>query len=291
MNNDIELQQISDEGMIYLKENFDTNYKFYFRQEKQYFQDLLISRKYLLGTGLRIDDFTGKIKEPIKAKDSEKIDYGQFDVYNAKVIHRTMRNVPRYMMMDDRMWAWMTHTIMWDYIVKRRAEEAFSDDSEANKPNIMNSFFTWTKKNGRKRGTMVNPLSRLWWSAEYVYDKDNPSNPYELLDVIADTGLPSTIIVISSSNILSNKHTLYALLYAVKKVRLQGYKVSRDMLVLAAKYLNFLAGITVLDAMDRKDLEIILEKFLIDFIGSGAPIRYNSKLNIFMQKYIDKGNM
>ena len=288
MNSEIELQQISNEGMLYLKENFDSNYEHYMKQEKEYFQKLLIDGKYLLDTGIRIDNFTNKIKYPSIENGEEKVDYGQFDVYNAKVIHRAMRNVPRYMMMDDRMWAWMSHTIMWDYIVSRRIEEAFSDTSEANKPNIMNSFFTWTKKNGKKRGTMVNPLARLWWAAEYVYDKDNLENPYELLDVLAYTGLPSTIIVVSSSNILSNRRTLLALLNGVKKVRAKGHSVSRDMIALTAKYLNFLAGVTVLDVMDKNDLENVIEKFLLDFINSGASIRYNSKLNIFMKTRDDK---
>lgn len=259
MSKEITIQYLSDEGLEMLKQNFDNNLQRYKENDKKYFADILNEHNYLVDSTYIIEDFTQKL---VYDEDNN-----ENDLKNIKIVYEAMRNIPLYVMMDDRFWASINHTIMWEYIMKRRKGEAFGEDIKDEREKIFNSFFTHTK-HGKKRGTYVNCVSRLWWAGHLTIDETNIENPYSLTEEVCKTGFASTIIILSSSNILSRKESMIALLRTIKQLRNDGYDVKRDDLVAGSRYLNLIAGIYFIDIMTIEDIQNILNDFYKNYYAN-----------------------
>ena len=252
MSKEITIQYLSDEGLAMLKQNFGNNLQKYKDNDKKYFIDILNEHNYLIDSTYVIEDFTQNL-----AFDE---DNNVNDLKNIKIVYEAMKNIPLYVMMDDRFWVGINHTIMSDYIMKRRKGEAFGEDIKDERGKIFNSFFPPTKR-GKKRGSYVNCVSRLWWAGHLTIDETNIENPYSLTEEVCKTGFASTIVILSSSNILSRKESMIALLRTIKQLRNDGYDVKRDDLVAGSRYLNLIAGICFIDIMTIEEIQNILNDF------------------------------
>ena len=95
-----------------------------------------------------------------------------------------------------------------------------------------------------------------------VYAPDNRDDPYGLLREIAATGYPSTIVIFSSSRILGRRETCIGFLKAIHKLRLaQKWNVDRPAVVSGIKYLNLIAGLSMLDMRSEEEIENMTETF------------------------------
>lgn len=258
----IRIKYLTDEGLQYLKTSFDTNIEIYKSNDHPTLLKVLEDNHYLNDSAYEIDDFTHKL---IYLDDTDKADYE-----NIKVVYEAMKNIPDYVMMDDRFWAGITHTFMWDYIMRRRKKEAFSSEVKNQREAIYNSFFTHTK-HGKKRGTYVNCVSRLWWAGRLTYD-EGKTNRFELTEELCKKGFPSTIVPFSSSNVMSRKESRKALLTVIKELREKGYDVKRDDIFEGIKYLNLFAGLTIIDMVSYEDLYSMIWGYYKKYYGIHAAI-------------------
>lgn len=254
----IRLKYVSTEGLASLKANFNDNLEHYLNNNQEYFQQFLDQNGYLLDSAYTVEDFRDEL---IYDEDTDKSDF-----CNIKVVYKALQHIPSFIMMDDRFWAGLTHTIMWEYIQIRR-KDIFVPYNESDKEKVFGSFFTHTK-NGKKRGTYVNCVSRLWWAGRLTYDESNHNDPFNLTEELCKTGFPSTIVLISSSNILSKKQTMVALLKTIKGLRAQGKAIKRQDIVAGIRYLNLSAGITLLDMMSIQEIEGMLQGFYSKYLTS-----------------------
>lgn len=251
MSNEVRIQYLTDDGLSVLKGSFDDNLSKYKSNDQKYFIDMLTKHNYLLDSSYVIEDFSDKLVFTSN-KDAD-------DFENIKVVYESMRNIPSYVMMDDRFWAGINHTIMWSYIMKRRDGEAFGTNISGQRDKIYNSFFTHTK-HGKKRGTYVNCVSRLWWAGKLTYE-ENEHNHYELTEELCKKGFPSTILLFSSSNIMSRNESRKAILTVVKSLRGTGQDVKRNDIVAGIRYMNLVAGSTLIDLIPYFDLLDMLTGF------------------------------
>ena len=237
MTNKIQLKYVTEEGITMLKGSFLDDIDHYKNNDHKYFLDKLNRGTYLKDSAYSVSDFT----KELKYDEDEDI----CDAYNVKVLHEALKDIPTYILMDERFWVGLNFTIMWDYIYKRRKTDVFDKKDTVKEETIYNCFFTHTR-HGLKRGTYVNCVSRLFWAGELAYDSSN-SNHYELVEQICQTGFPSTILLLSSSNILCRKDTMTGFLKATKDVRAAGTNINRNKLVKVVRELNLIAGISILD--------------------------------------------
>ena len=249
MQDTIKLQYITDEGVARLKADFKSNLQHYKAKDNSYFLQYLKEGNYLLDSPFECSNFVKDLKF---SKDTDVA-----ELENIKTVYTALKGIPTFVAMDERLWTGMTHTLMWDYVKKRRKDEAFTDGVKNQEDAIFNSFFTVTK-HGKKRGTFINCVSRLWWIGYLSYDKDNADNPFWLTELISRAG---TIIPISSSNILSRKETLFAVLSITKKKREEGHSIKRDDMFRAISYLNLFAGMAVLDSLGRDEIEAMVDAY------------------------------
>ena len=252
MKKQIRLQFLTDEGIAQLKSNFQSNIDKYTSNDHSYFENFLNKNHYLIDSKYVIEDFTENLVY------TGNNDYDDFE--NTKLLYDSMKHLPDYIMMDDRLWAAITHTFMWNYILKRRNNDIFIDDKNKQYNNIFNSFFTHTK-NGKKRGTFVNCVSRLWWAGRLSYD-NSKENPYELSEELFKKGFASTIVPFSSSNLMGREETRKALLSTVQTLRIsQNIDVKRDDLIFGIRYLNLISGSSMLDTMSCTEIKNSLLHF------------------------------
>jgi|LSQX01.1.fsa_nt_gb hypothetical protein len=252
LSNENRLQYVSEDGLSFLKQNFDDNLQEYIDNNQHFFLDKLKNNNYLLDSPYVVEDFTKRLSF------SENTD--EDDLENVQIVYEAMKNIPAFVMMDDRFWTGMNHTLMWDYIHKRRKDEAFTSGVANQRDKIFNSFFTHTR-HGKKRGTYVNCVSRLWWTGHLTYNKQDGSNPYALTAEVQKTGFASTILLLSSSNILSRHEAMTSLLKTIRKLRMDGVNVKRDDIIAGIKYLNLTAGSSLIDIMSDNEIGELLMGF------------------------------
>lgn len=253
MTKEIKLQFLTDEGLAQLKQMFDTNYEQYKNKNHQYFLDYLHSNNYLQDSVYTVRDFTRELQYSYNENED--------DFNNIKVVYSALKDIPTYIMMDDRFWAALTHTIMWDYVTKRSL--GYKKGIKNDKKKIYNSFFTHTA-NGKKRGTYVNCVSRLWWAGKLTYDSEC-ENHFELTNELCKKGFASTIITFSSSNIIGREETRKALLTVIRDLRQNNIDVKRDDITHAIQYMNLIGGSTMIDTISFSELVEILKKYYFDY--------------------------
>lgn len=249
MGNILTLKYLTDDGLADLKASFDKNLDKYITNDQNYFLDYLNKNEYLQDSIYTIEDFRERL---VYTNNSDKDDFE-----NIKVIYESMKTLPAYIMMDDRFWSAFNHTVMWDYVLKR--SEGFKEGVNNQRDKIFNSFFTHTR-HGKKRGTYVNCVSRLWWAGRLTYDKDR-DNPFELTEELCKKGFASTIIPFSSSNITGCEKSRKALLDAIRDLRINNIDVKRDDITNGLKYLNCVAGSTLIDLMQYSELKELISNF------------------------------
>lgn len=246
------LQYLTNEGIQYLKGNFEINLPHYIQKDSTYFAEVLKKHDFLQDTGYDVNPFVSNLQ--LSGDD------GADDIHNAEVIHRALSNLPYYMAIDEKIWAALLHTYLFDFVCRKR-EEFLNPTVRDYQNKIYNSFFTYTR-HGKRRGTFVNCVASLYWGAEMVYDPDNHEDPYGLLKEIAATGYPSTIVIFSSSRILGRRETCIGFLKAIRKLRLtQKWNVDRPAVVSGIKYLNLIAGLSMLDMRSEEEIESMTETF------------------------------
>lgn len=173
------LQYLTDEGIQYLKGNFAANLPHYIQRESAYFADLLKKQDFLQDTGYDFNSFASNLQ----VTDDASAD----DVHNAEVIHRALSDLPYYMAIDEKIWAALLHTYLFDFVCEKK-KDLLDENVRDYQNKIYNSFFTYTR-HGKRRGTFVNCVASLYWGAEMVYDPSNHDDPYGLLKEIAATGI------------------------------------------------------------------------------------------------------
>lgn len=255
METEIRLQYISTEGLTQLKHSFKNNINEYKNNNQQFFLDYLNDNGYLLDSVYCVSDFLKNLKFTGN-NDSD-------DLHNIQVVYDAMKHIPAYIMMDERFWAGINHTIMWDYILKRREGEAFGENIIDQNRGIFNSFFT----DGKKRGTFVNCVSRLWWAGKLTYEINEP-NHYLLTEELCKKGFPSTIVPFSSSNIMGKEELRKGILMVVKKIRETGIDVKRNDILWGIRYLNLVGGSSMIDYLSFEEVVDMLKKFYTNFYSS-----------------------
>lgn len=245
---EVRIKFITHQGIEMLKNSFREDIDKYIKGDKKYFLDKLEEGGFLQDTPYVVDDFTPELKNPS--------DENYMDVENSAILHKALKDIPEYIMTDERIWTGLCYTHMWDYVIKRRdilksSTEDYND--------IFDSFFLTLGKNSIKRSLYVHCVARLWWTGHLVYD-EQAKDPYHLLKQLDFNGnaFAGTVVPFSSSNIASRKETCLGVLGAVERVRNEGVKVPRDTILRANKYLNIYCGVSIIDILTRQEVADLL---------------------------------
>lgn len=186
-------------------------------------------------------------------------DYNVSDRKNVEIVYEAMKDLSPANALDERLWAGILFSQLWKYVKYRRKEELNSDDYRV----VLNSFLFMR---GTKRSCFINCLSRLWWAGYLLYDK-NSINHYVAVDLITESAFSSNVMLLSSSNFMSNKDLALGVMDCIAERKSKGEKIRRYHFVEANKYLNCIGGVTLLDTMTREEAKAIVGSRLDKLYG------------------------
>lgn len=243
------LMYLDEKAIDDLKINFST-YKNHFTDESnEWFVNYFNEKGWLHESKIQCKDFELNYDD----------DYNVSDRKNVEIIYEAMKDLSPANALDERLWAGILFSQLWKYVKYRRNEELKSDDYR----DVLNSFLFMR---GTKRSCFINCLSRLWWAGYLLYDK-NSTNHYKAVDLITESAFPSNVMLLSSSNFMSNKELALGVMDCIAERKSKGEKIGRYHFVEANKYLNCIGGVTLLDTMTREEAKVMVGSRLDKLYG------------------------
>lgn len=178
------------------------------------------------------------------------------DYKNAIALHKAInsRVIHLRYLVDERFWAYLTHTKYWSYLQKRWS----ATSEERIKEN-------WFFKGGNTVFSRQS-LVRLWWRAECSYDPTNTTDPYELTKVAFDFADPFNQIIerkISKSRKVF-KCALIALRDTPNAQKLKGDENRTKF----GKAINTIAGVKLIELMKEEELIQMFSEQIAEIVNS-----------------------
>lgn len=177
------------------------------------------------------------------------------DYNNAKTLHKVInsKNIPLRYLVDERFWAYLTHTKYWNYVQQRWP--ATTDDR------IKENWFF-------KGGNTVfsrQSLVRLWWRAECSFDP-RLEDPYELTKVAFDFADPFNQII--ERKISKSRKIFRCALIALRDTpNAQKLKASENRTKFG-KAINTIAGVKLIELMTEDEIVQIFKEQINYIVGN-----------------------
>lgn len=177
-------------------------------------------------------------------------DASKTDAENSKRIHRSLKNLTPTQAIDSRIWTYLTHNVYHEYMAARWLQ----NQKEISKGTLERYFAN------SNREIIRNGIARLWWYGYLTYDPSR-EKPYELTDfLLSNQNLAQGILERTIGN---NKEWLVNMLDVILKYK-DDYPsvIHSDNIKKFTKYLNFAGGVTLLDCLDKPELEAFFLKWI-----------------------------
>lgn len=198
-----------------------------------------------------------ELEKPVELNHYEE-NRTQADLENAIALYKALKDLPYSVASDEKYWVFLTHIVYWDYMRKRWPVESAQGDA-----------IVYVKARFFNNGKIArNGLARLWWYAAITYDENHETDPYFYTRLLLSKQDIANLII-DSSRVARNPRALQAFLICIERINKmedQGLiskiknkeKFIRDSVVL----LNNIGGITIWDALDKKEAEEKLWGFM-----------------------------
>lgn len=259
----MKLKIMTSEALSYVKKNIESLTDYYKKGEdpEKWLRQKLGKQVFKEVDALDFEEFNLILNEDKPSAN---------DVMNIKLIYDNLKGINDSFASDERLFAGLTHTIFYEYCLKRFPNKLEPKD-------VLNHFFF----NGSKpRCYMVNTIARLWWLGRKTYIKD-AENPYEALDFIAHdlNGYSFTLFGSNWSNSERTKKLFFDTIFEYEKIT--GNKVDRDLFNDTMQHVNALCGIYALDACDDQFIKNKVNEYLTKrYIEIIKEKEFNKEQNI-----------
>lgn len=231
----MEIHFLKEDALAALKANVNGNAKHYSEPTNQWIYDYFGGENPFEVLKVPVEDF-----QLVGSKD----DIENRDAENAIILYSAMKNLSDTQATDERIWAGMAHSDLWDYMQKRWPN---------GKQSAVEARYFFKKSNGLKRSLFVNTLSKMWWTARLTYDPSR-KDPFELTKYFSKS--LHKVIPIFSSNFMSNPVIARGLLSALIELEAAGYHSEyNDWFAYATRYLNVFGGTHILDYYSSEEIK------------------------------------
>lgn len=104
----------------------------------------------------------------------------QNDFEAAIQIYEAFKNLEPIQASDERLWAYLTHVDLYQYMIKRW-DAAYKGTSKDNKDYIVEHWFL---SSTAQSGLLRHALSGLWWAVYLSVDESRGEKKYELTEIL-----------------------------------------------------------------------------------------------------------
>lgn len=238
------INYISDSSLDDIKSNIKNNVPYYSSNDPWLDVYFGSSVQWSFPSKIRIEDID--LHMPISSS-------VHFDLENTKKLYSALKDLTLVQACDERMWAYLTHQTFWNYMRKRWPVESYLSKDKPEDA-IRERYLFMTNKG---RALVRNGIARLWWYGYVSFDEDR-KDPFELTAVLlSKLDIAQSLLERVFSGNRDITRAVLSVLY--NKDKLEGITVSRNVFRSLMMYINQLGGVTILDALDRTELEKLIE--------------------------------
>ena len=219
----------------------------------------LISGDIYFEKNYKIPDFTLKI--------SDDGDYSKVDYDNSITLYESLKDLPRYIVTDERFWAWINF------------EKGYQAALQAMPINNKTTVFElhWLFKGGNKRGLAFGVLSRCFLRVMLTID-ERLSDKYELTKFVVEN--PERFRNLTWRSFSNQEHLVLGILKAEKKVYEEyGDKLKNSMFSEIAKYVSKIGSVRLLDVITEEDIYDFVYNKLVDMIKERDLVKQKVAVN------------
>lgn len=233
------------------KEEFLDNLKKNIAENIDYYQKESVWIGEYFGIDISEDD--PPVQLIIKEKNNHELDYE-----NTVRLYTALKNLSPAKASDERFWAYMTHVVYWDYMIARWPVAIKNDEDIVKAINFIKTHYFFGEKPYARNG-----IARLWWFGHVTYDS-SLEDPFELTALmLKNQDQDISRMIMESPNIVRNRVSIQIILRSIDNMKKQGIPFkARDFVRYAAKRINFLGGVTVLEALDYEDINKLIESLI-----------------------------
>ena len=176
-----------------------------------------------------------------------------FDFENARIIFETYKNLTPTQATDVRMWTYLAHTYLWDYMKKR-----FPIEKQPLKKRGEYILEHWFIDGVSPRNLVRHGVSLLWWGAYLTYDSGR-KDPYELTrELFSMLDYTRTLIPGTQGRNKNFSHALLEFVCENGNLFAQ-YKEGRVRFLMTRA--NYLGGYKVLPDLSKKEIKEIFKRY------------------------------
>ncbi|OWR33159.1 hypothetical protein CDO73_01250 [Saccharibacillus sp. O23] len=175
-----------------------------------------------------------------------------YDLENTKKVYAALKDMTLAQACDERMWVYLSHQTFWNYMRKRWSVETYLKKDKPEEA-IKERYFFMSNKG---RALVRHGIARLWWYGHVSYDETR-TDPFELTAVLlSKLDIAQSLLERVFSGNRDITRAVLAILYQKEKV--EQIPVTRNVFRSLMMYINQLGGVTILDALDRAELEKLI---------------------------------
>ncbi len=258
MNNMINICFMTDEALETLKENalLVTNNLKSFPHDSNWLSSIYSGKLY--------DEKKYRIPE-FRLKTSLDGDYSKVDFDNSITLYESLKELPRYILTDERFWAWINFTVGYQASLQSMTIKS-------------NSTFLdhWLFTQGTRRGIFFGVMSRCFFRVALTVD-ERLEDKYELTRFVIDN--PERFRNLSWRSNSSEKHIVLGVLKAEKSIYdnyindpIYGEKMKRaekgthNIYTKIASYLSLYGSVRLIDVVSEEDIYKVTYDKMEDYI-------------------------
>ena len=234
MNNCINISFMTEDAINTLKSNSKTanNYLKEWKDSNAWLSNiypgnLFEEKKY------KIPDF--------KLKISENGNYEEVDFQNSIILYNSLKDLPQYIVTDERFWAWINFEKGYKAAVQAipvKSDSTFSDH--------------WLFSQGNRRGLFFGVLSRCFFRVALTIN-ETLDDKYELTKFVIEN--PERFRNLTWRSSSSEKHVVHGVIRAEKDiVKKYGNLVKNSIYKDIAKELSLYASVRLIDVISEEDI-------------------------------------
>lgn len=168
---------------------------------------------------------------------------------NAIILYESLNKLPRYVLTDERFWAWLNFDIGYKY-----ALQAMPITSKS----TVGDHYLFGP--GNRRGIFFGVLSRLYFRVDLTID-ENLEDKYELTKFIFEN--PERFRNLTWRSNSSEKHIVRGIVRAEKDIcEKYGNLVKNSIYFDVAKYVSLYCSVRLVDAISEKDIHDVVYEYM-----------------------------
>jgi len=199
---------------------------------------------------------------------SDTGDYSEVDYDNSIKLYESLKGLPRYILTDERFWAWINFEKGYQASLQAmpiKSDSTFSDH--------------WLFTKGTRRGFTFGVLSRCFLRVDLSVDEDNPDDKYWLTKFVIEN--PERFRNLTWRASSSERHIVKGTLKAeydlyqkckddamLEKKFKRAEKGTKNIYTELSKYLSLYGSVRLIDVVSEEDVYDVVTKWMTSYLDN-----------------------